>query len=865
MVHMDFALKKVFLKLRAISSKNDVRVRTWTKLWQRAAATIAAATACVSIVFAGDAKPADAPPLSASPKGGVFASNATVSLSGAKEIRYTLDGSNPVTNSPLYSAPLAVTNSVLLKARAFAADGKCGDLLVETYTLLETNTLDFNSHLPLVIINTFGGAIQATSNILASIRFVNGTTNQHATLVAPCDFGGRIEIKARGYTSLRYPKKSFSFETDDPVSILGFPADTDWILYAPYPDKTLMRDVLAYELSNQLGHYASRTKFVEVFLNDGAHKLNRTNYAGVYVLEEKVKRSDKRVAIHKLSSHDVAEPGITGGYIFKRDHLQEADGEVAEPPARTRPGGLHGQFPTGPGGFPADPAGFLPPEPLFTNALSVVTNTISITNSLGGTNVVLATLAVTVVVTNSAVITNTLAITNFVTVTNMVAVTNPVVVTNAVAASKTVIATNPVVASQSVAGTNSVATTNAVDGQTTVVTTTTSITTSTTYRTNMVVSTNTVAFTNFVVSTNMVASTNRVVATNALVSSIAVVATNCLFTTNRVFVGSPHQDLLMQHLASSGKGFVTRQTNGFFYVEPKATHITAAQRAWLTNHLNRLEEVLSSGDFRNPTNGYASFIDIDSFVDQHLFVEATKNIDGFRFSTFFTKDRGEKIRMEPIWDWNLSFGNARGKHGFVADRWYWPQLDDQQYPWFRRLFEDPDFGQRYVDRWAQWRTNVFSEAHLLARIDELAAFLKEPAARNFERWPVLGTIIGPEHFAGKTYEDDVHYMKSWITNRLAWMNAQFVAPPLPSHPGGIVTNCINLALSAPTGQVYFTIDGSDPRVSGGTRSSVAQAYQAPISVTNTVTVTARTQKENRWSSPVTVKVVLLRIPPPTGG
>src|SRR6185436_16767290 len=124
----------------------------------------------------------------------------------------------------------------------------------------------------------------------ASIRFINAPTNQRATLTAAGDFDGRASIKARGYTSLRYPKKSFGVETHDaagrsqPASILGLPTDTDWILYAPYPDKTLMRDVLAYELSNRLGHYASRTRFVEVFVNDSTNKLSRTNYAGVYVL-----------------------------------------------------------------------------------------------------------------------------------------------------------------------------------------------------------------------------------------------------------------------------------------------------------------------------------------------------------------------------------------------------------------------------------------------------------------------------------------------------------------------------------------------------------------------------------------------------
>src|SRR4030095_9818583 len=102
---------------------------------------------------------------------------------------------------------------------------------------------------------------------------------------------------------------------------------------------------------------------------------------------------------------------------------------------------------------------------------------------------------------------------------------------------------------------------------------------------------------------------------------------------------------------------------------------------------------------------------------------------------------GGKINMGRIWDWNLSFGNADGKQGYMSQYWYWPQLDDLQYSYFRRLFEDPDFGQRYVDRWAQLRTNVFATAKVLQRIDQFATTLNEAQERNFDRWPILGRRI----------------------------------------------------------------------------------------------------------------------------
>jgi len=106
-------------------------------------------------------------------------------------------------------------------------------------------------------------------------------------------FRGRIGIELRGQSSARFPKKPYGFEVRDRagdnrnVSLLGMPADDDWILYPPYSDKTLMRNVLAFATARRLGGYASRTRLVEVWLNGG--------YRGVYVLMEKLKLHEDRV------------------------------------------------------------------------------------------------------------------------------------------------------------------------------------------------------------------------------------------------------------------------------------------------------------------------------------------------------------------------------------------------------------------------------------------------------------------------------------------------------------------------------------------------------------------------------------------
>ena len=103
-------------------------------------------------------------------------------------------------------------------------------------------------------------------------------------------YNGDITIETRGNSSQWNDKTPYRFETVDEegennnVELLGMPEENDWVLYAPWQDKTMLRNVLAYQLSNEIGKYAPRTKFIELFLND--------EYKGVYVLMEKIKRKD---------------------------------------------------------------------------------------------------------------------------------------------------------------------------------------------------------------------------------------------------------------------------------------------------------------------------------------------------------------------------------------------------------------------------------------------------------------------------------------------------------------------------------------------------------------------------------------------
>ena len=291
----------------------------------------------------------------------------------------------------------------------------------------------------------------------------------------------------------------------------------------------------------------------------------------------------------------------------------------------------------------------------------------------------------------------------------------------------------------------------------------------------------------------------------------------------------------------------------FFYVEPKGAEITAPQRAWLRGYINSFERTLYSDHFNDPKTGYAAFIDADSFIDHHFLVEVTKNIDGFRFSTFYYKDRGEKLCMGPIWDWNLAFGDAEGREGYIPEGWYWQQLDDQQYSWFRRLFEDPDFAQRYVDRWGELRQNQFSATNILTRIDQFASVLQEAQARNFQRWRILGRDIHPNAFVGQTFAEEIDWMKDWVRKRLAWIDHQFLRAPSFSLPPGPVAMDSKLELTTRAGKIYYTLDGSDPRKPGGGIAPAAVRYSSPVVLKRTTIIRCRALQDEQWSYPAAGK------------
>jgi hypothetical protein len=300
--------------------------------------------------------------------------------------------------------------------------------------------------------------------------------------------------------------------------------------------------------------------------------------------------------------------------------------------------------------------------------------------------------------------------------------------------------------------------------------------------------------------------------------------------------------------------FTTTSGQTLIALHPKADKITQPQLGYLTGYINAFEAALYGPNWRDPLSGYAAFIDVDSFVDFHWVVEYPKNIDGVRISNFLHKDRNGKITAGPIWDWDLSWGNADYAEGGKTNDWYYPLMSEPDDMWLRRLRTDPDFYQKIIDRWGALRLNLFHPTNIFARTDQITNHLWEAQTREFVAWPRLGTYVWPnpngaaggwdvDYVNPTTYTGIIGQFKKFVSGRYLWIDKQFVPAP------ELDTNGNTLTFSAPLGSIYFTLDGTDPRGSGGGINPGAQLYSSAVTLTNNSAIFARAFHTNAWSAP----------------
>ena len=196
-----------------------------------------------------------------------------------------------------------------------------------------TDTMDSKqTAMSIVRIDTKGVVIderiEDRSWVDVNLELIHGSTDNPAELDGTVTWSGHGAMHIRGNSSVDYEKKQYALETLDEfgedldISPFGMPEEEDWVLHAPYSDKTLMRNHLMYTWSRAIGRYAARTHFVEVYMEDEGGEIGPEDYRGVYVFMEKIKRDGNRIDIDKMSDTDNTAPEVTGGYVLRRDWIE---------------------------------------------------------------------------------------------------------------------------------------------------------------------------------------------------------------------------------------------------------------------------------------------------------------------------------------------------------------------------------------------------------------------------------------------------------------------------------------------------------------------------------------------------------------
>lgn len=269
---------------------------------------------------------------------GVFTKSFLVELSGAAAgqiIRYIAATGPGAVNavvtveSPVYAGPVSIESTTLLRAAVFAAEGSIQGKTTSVHYLKLAASLDaFASKLPVLVLDDLGaGDLIRDGGDHAAWGFGFGAKETATKLAgrAPETISPLL-ASVRGSSSAEFPKKGYNVKLRDALGakrslpLFELPAYERWAFIAPWAfDQNYINNSFVYELSNRIGRWAPRTRIAEVFFNTGGNDLDTSDYAGIYVVSDRIRVEKGRVDIAEISSTDISPPAVTGGYILKID------------------------------------------------------------------------------------------------------------------------------------------------------------------------------------------------------------------------------------------------------------------------------------------------------------------------------------------------------------------------------------------------------------------------------------------------------------------------------------------------------------------------------------------------------------------
>lgn len=205
------------------------------------------------------------------------------------------------------------------------------------------------------------------------------------------------------------------------------------------------------------------------------------------------------------------------------------------------------------------------------------------------------------------------------------------------------------------------------------------------------------------------------------------------------------------------------------------------QRAYIKDYVSSFESSLKSPFYKDADKGYRKWINVESFIYYWILNEVSRNVDGYRLSTFLYKDKdskGGKLTIGPPWDYDIAFGNADYCNGqsYQGVSWQFNTIcpeDGYQLPfWWDKLLQDSFFLDSLSKVYDfQRKEGSLRKEFIYSLIDSMSYELQEAQARNFKKWNILGQYVWPNPSPiPSSWQGEVQELKNWIGERLIWLD-----------------------------------------------------------------------------------------------
>ena len=215
----------------------------------------------------------------------------------------------------------------------------------------------------------------------------------------------------------------------------------------------------------------------------------------------------------------------------------------------------------------------------------------------------------------------------------------------------------------------------------------------------------------------------------------------------------------------------------YAFHDPDQDELQPAQRDYIKTFISSFETTMASANY---DKDYTNFVDRSSWINYFLATEIGKHIDAYTLSFYMHKKKssnGGKLHFGPLWDFNLGFGNfdfvcSPDPQGWTYE--FQGTCDNSHPFWVKKMTDIPEVSNQINCRWQELREGAWHTDSLMQFLDDRLTEMGDAPDRNFRRWPTLGTYVWPNSYIGETYDDEVNFLKTWLTQRLAWMDANML-------------------------------------------------------------------------------------------